>query len=244
VIGVAIIVLIAIGGYGGAAALGMLPAPIHFGASTATGDVQRQRTATPTPAKSEAAVHAEATRDARLARSEVKFGPAKGRLDIDADTSHAVTVSAGASLRDPLVDAQFTNPAAGTAGWDYGFVVRHTAKDHEYRIVITSRGEWICERIAGDADVPASRQHGQVVALRTGPGQVNDVQLLIIGDNGLLFVNNTYTATVDLSQAMKRGDVLIGTSFFPEHRSAAQVVSYSGFQVSARGGNPNATPER
>jgi hypothetical protein len=243
VIGAALLVVLVIAGYGGAAALGAVPWPIDRGSSTANSGAARQVTRPPTPAKSGAAIRAEATREAQLAHSEVKFGPAKGTLEIDADSARAVTTSADARLRDPLVHARFTNPAAPLDSWDYGFIVRRSAEDHEYRIVISSRGEWICERFSGLADSPVSRQHGQVPSLRTGPAQVNDVQLLIIAENGLLFVNDTYIATVDLSQAMQRGDVLIGAAFFPEHHADAQTITYSDFQVSARGGHPKATPE-
>jgi hypothetical protein len=243
VIGVAIVLLLVIAGYGGAAALGMAPWPANLGSSKANSGADRRSTPHPTPARSKAAIRADATREAQLARSEVKFGPAQGTLEVKADSAGAVTTAAGARLRDPLVHARFTNPATGTGDWDYGFIVRRSAQAHEYRIVVTSRGEWICERFTGQADSPISRQHGQVTNLRTGPGQVNDVQLLIIAESGLLYVNDAYVATVDLSQAMQRGDVLIGASFFPEHRTASQKITYSDFQVSARGGNPKATPE-
>jgi hypothetical protein len=243
VVGGALVLLLVIAGYGGAAALGAVPWPVDLGSSTGNSGAARQSPSPPTPAKSKAAIQANATREAQLARSEVKYGPAKGTLEVEADSARAVTTSAGARLRDPLIHAQFTNPATGARSWDYGFTVRRSAEDHEYRIVITSGGEWICERFSGEAEVPASRQHGQVTSLRTGPGQVNDVQFLIVAESGLLFVNHTYVATVDLSQAMQRGDVLIGAAYFPEHRTAAQTITYSDFQVSARGGNPKATPE-
>ncbi|HET8524692.1 MAG TPA: hypothetical protein VFL82_15790 [Thermomicrobiales bacterium] len=242
-IGAAIVLLVVIGGYGGAAALGAVPWPIDLRSSANSGTDRQPTPGQPTPAKSKAAIQADATREAQLARSEVKYGPAKGTLAVDPDSLQAATTSAGSSLRDPLVHARFTNPESGTGSWDYGFIIRRTAEGHEYRIAITSRGEWICERLSGAADSPISRQHGQVAGLRTGPGQVNDVQLLIVAENGLLFVNDAYVATVDLSQAMQRGDVLIGAAFFPEHRTAVQTITYSDFQVLARGGKPKATPE-
>lgn len=147
---------------------------------------------------------------------------------------------AGVTVRDFYVRVRFQNPfPAYEHPWDVGIAFRHTAPDEHYRLVIRSDGVWLLANGANPATFT-----GPVPGLRTGPGQINVIEMAVIGTTGYLAVNGSFITTLDLSARLDAGDVWVGSGFYSDNAVVGALTPFDQFQVWALGESlPAATPE-
>ncbi len=147
---------------------------------------------------------------------------------------------AGLTVRDFYVRVRFQNPfPAYEHPWDVGIAFRHTAPDEHYRLVIRSDGVWLLANGANPATFT-----GPVPGLRTGPGQINVIEMAVIGTTGYLAVNGSFITTLDLSARLDAGDIWVGSGFYSDNAVVGAETQFDQFQVWALGESmPAATPE-
>ena len=172
------------------------------------------------------------------------YGPAVGQLDVTSDTEVA-SKRTTVQLRDFIVEATFTNPYdPGDYGWDYGFFFRHNGTNHEYRIYVTSDGDWSLKRVAngesgtdtGDATATPTVEFtpidgGNVDNLNRDTGATNRLRLVASGDGGLFFVNDQYVAAFELSDYLDKGEIELGSAFLLDNTNVGESVHYSDLTI-------------
>ena len=172
------------------------------------------------------------------------YGPSDGQLDLTTD-SEVANKRTTVQLRDFIVEATFTNPYEPTDyGWDYGFFFRDSGTNREYRLYVTSDGEWSLKRVANaesatdtpDAtDTPTADftpvDGGTLDNLNTDTGATNRLRLIANGSSGLFFVNDQYVATFDLSAYLDKGAIELGSAFLGDNNKVGASVHYSDFTI-------------
>ena len=164
------------------------------------------------------------------------FGPKSGTLTMDPTSIAAF--AAGVNTSDFIATATFTNPYNLTkGGWDYGIFFRRTGSGQDYRLVVRSNLQW--ELDYGDSqDALASGKLATGLLDTTATGK-NGIVLIVSGNDGLFFVNNTYISYLDVSGHTDTGDVEVVTSVFTNDYVKGGVTPFKNFTVWASpiGGN-------
>ncbi len=180
-------------------------------------------------------------------------GPTSGKL-IHKGDNRIPLKSTDLNVRDFIVEAEFSNPyQAGTYGWDYGFLFRDTGLLHDYRLYVTSDGEWVLKLTDVSSTPSASIAPGDLTpaptvtplphsAFTTIAGGVidgfdtsasgsNRLQLVVKGGAAFFLVNDRYITTLDVSKKMESGDVEVATAFITSDNNAGHATPYKGFSV-------------
>lgn len=172
------------------------------------------------------------------------YGPTSGQLVLTTDTEVA-NKRTTVQLRDFIVEATFTNPYEPTDyGWDYGFFFRDSGANREYRLYVTSDGEWSLKRVAKAESAPDTPDAtdtptadftpvdgGTLDNLNTDTGAANRLRLIANGSSGLFFVNDQYVATFDLSAYLEKGAIELGSAFLGDDNKVGASVHYSDFTI-------------
>ncbi|GAC1467484.1 MAG: hypothetical protein PVSMB7_14170 [Chloroflexota bacterium] len=129
----------------------------------------------------------------------------------------------GVSLQDFVAHVRFSNPAH--AAWMYGLAFRNTTMGGNYRLVLTSRKQYILylHDMSGDN----MKAHGVVTQgnapdLNVAGGESNDVTLLVSGRTAWLSINGKAITTLDVSKKIVAGDVGVST----DPNSASRQIEY------------------
>jgi len=112
------------------------------------------------------------------------------------------------TLNDFIAEARFYNPCSASLGhWDYGFVYRW--RDVQLRsVTISSDGTW--KHVSYNDGTLNYIEGGRYdVALATGANQSNDVRLIVVSDQGQLWVDEQFVATLSTSGARQAGNVMV-----------------------------------
>jgi len=145
----------------------------------------------------------------------------------------------GARMRDGIINARFYNPYdAAEQPWDYGFWFRSNSTPTSgpsgyYTLAIRSDGTYVLAfaRAVSRAYIAREVQRGPV-ALQTGAGEGNDVEVRVDGPGGMLSVNGYEIATLDLHDLTDEGDVFVLTAMsVPPQRGT--VTRYENLTVAA-----------
>ncbi len=159
------------------------------------------------------------------------YGPAQDRLPHEPADQLIEAKDAGVNLRDFVVQARFFNPYNADKGaWDYGFVLRHAAKNEHFRFVISSDRKWELTNHNGDPD-------GEIVAegvldnLDLSENGSNQVQLIFHGERGLFYLNDVFIAEFNLSARLNPGAVFITTGNRQGHEIDGYSTNYTDFSI-------------
>ena len=163
------------------------------------------------------------------------FGPLNGVLRHDPSDGKIERKAADVRLDDFLVSATFLNPYSGdSATWDYGFYLRDDRDLEAGRfgyLVVTSEGRWSLrwrDRATGNTTEVSS---GRLDDLDAGAGGQNVLELAVFGESGLLFVNGTFVAMLDVSDMADAGDVAVITGAFKNHEVSGSITRFRDFEV-------------
>lgn len=159
------------------------------------------------------------------------FGPQDGALAHHADDTLIESQDSEVNLTNFMVEARFYNPYDLAAGnWDYGFMLRHTDKNSEFRFAIRSDRAWVLMNTTGspDGEVIAS---GELPDLNTDASASNKVRLIFQNNRGMFFLNGDLVAEFDLSSRLTSGDILLITGMYVGNELNGYATQYNGFTV-------------
>lgn len=145
-------------------------------------------------------------------------GPLSGQLTTDNDAyieSYITDVNIDNFITSINIQPPSTIPAEG---WDFGLLFRHTASDYQYRLIFeiypSMSGSWgFYSRQGEDSDRLKS---GNLVF---DPEQDLVVQLLALGEIGLLFWQGNLVAVLDLSDRTISGDIFFATDMYGDNQA-------------------------
>lgn len=158
------------------------------------------------------------------------FGPSSGSLEHTTDGFIPGT-SADVSLKNFLVEATFLNPYSTSAGsWDYGFLFRHEGANQQYRLIISSTGEWELYNNTGEPDGTLV-DSGTIPNLDTSEFGSNTVQVVAYDNYGELMVNGEFISELDLSARATEGDIFVATGMYTGDLIAGKFTEYWDFFV-------------
>lgn len=137
--------------------------------------------------------------------SEVLYGPEDGELEWPIDY-----ILGGLDVRDFALHLRLYNPYAASRGaWVFGVIFRTDAQtgDDGYILVISSAGQWIFADIDGSDQIPMDT--GAIRGFDTSGGGSNEFDLLVNGELATLSVNGREVGTVDISDNLDSGEVVV-----------------------------------
>jgi hypothetical protein len=162
-------------------------------------------------------------------KTQAQLGPSAGGPYNDTMTQSPTTLpfpSAGISYTDLYATVTFANPADTAQPWDIGIAIRYTGVDNEPRFILESTGNW---HLTFGSAVPT--QSGQAPQIETSPLGLNTIEIVAQGTVGYVAVNGVVVTQIDLSQAVRPGDVFVSTGFFPANVVDGRTLSYQDFDI-------------
>jgi serine/threonine protein kinase len=130
-----------------------------------------------------------------------------------------------------IADAIYTNPfAASVNGWDFGFSFRSNGS-FKYWLIVASEGNWELADRQGSADDDETVAEGDIVNLNLGENESNRIRLIAWGNSGYLFVNDSYIATLDISDNQDSGDIEAMSAYYFDHEIEGEVTRFSDFTI-------------
>lgn len=237
---VGVLAVVALCLVGSLAAIGLIVASDNQSAKQ-TSDAQlratmaeRVRSTSTNQARQTATARIEATQNALFGNLEAKktlvYGPASGALEHSAGTL-VIAQDAGVNLKNFIIEAQFYNPYSATESpYDYGFILRHEAKNNHYRFVVRSDKTW---RLINHVEDPNGiiLAQGELPEMDTSEKGSNVVKLIFQGERGWFFFNGKQAAVLDLSARVNSGAIFIATGMFQANRREGASTNYTGFTI-------------
>ena len=133
------------------------------------------------------------------------FGPESGSLTHEPEDQYMEEYGAGVSVTDFVAEATFHNPYSLTErDWAHGFWCRRAKSGTLHAIWIEAGGKWEHWVEIGE---DWTRVAGGDLKPRTGAGESNHLRVIVVGDRGQLFVNEQFSASLDMSGLTEAGDV-------------------------------------
>lgn len=186
----------------------------------------------------QATAQAQATSAAALAyvsglekQATLVYGPSSGSISHDPANNLIEDFDAQVDLRNFILQARFTNPyGLEVADWDYGFILRHEAKNAQYRFVVLSDRTWTLLNNSGDADGVVVAQ-GEVPDLDTSAGGTNLLRLVFQNERGLFFLNDRLVSEFDGSPRTNAGGIFIVTGVYQGDEAVGYATAFSDFTI-------------
>ncbi len=172
--------------------------------------------------------------DVLTARSRPVFGPQAGSIARISDET-IDWMDTEVELRDFIADARFHNPrSCGEGPWDFGFIFRSSA-GKQYRLIVDCRRGWgFGPRIGSGSDAKTtSVTGGNLSGLNTSVDGSNCVRLVAEGEYAHFMLNSEHVATLDISQIMSSGTVIIAAGFYRDNKVPDKSTRYEGLTISA-----------
>ena len=163
------------------------------------------------------------------------FGPLDGELKHNPSDGLIKTEHADVFMFDGVVSATFFNPYSALAHpWDYGFIVRQSGSGQSARfvqIVVTSDRKWFLMWRRGSSSDDVDIAEGTLNVFYTGPSGENILEVIVVGERGLFFVNREFVTSLDLSDVAGAGDIAAITGTFEGNERAGAVTRFEEFEV-------------
>ena len=136
------------------------------------------------------------------------------------------------TLADAIVEARFLNPYPTSAGsWSNGFLLRHSASNTFHAVFIRSNREWYHYVRTGTAESSTLLQQTSSTAINTSTGGSNVVRVVVVGNEGWLFINGTFAGALDLSGLTVRGNTTAMTGYFSTDKITGESTRFEDFTV-------------
>ena len=143
-------------------------------------------------------------------------------------------MGSGTNHIDAAFKATFANPhnlPFSERSWSWGFQFRNTDSGY-YRVGIHSGQVWFFlynqDPSQGPSDLIAS---GSSTHINVNSGASNDLEVIALGTKGFLFVNNQYTAELDLSGITSEGDIALIGALFTNEESDDDIYAVNNFVI-------------
>ena len=171
------------------------------------------------------------------ASSKIVFGPVSESIPHDPDDGFLEIYDSYTWLADAVVEARFLNPYSPQEGeWDFGILFRYR-QGREYNlfhaVIIHSNGSWH-HQLRTNEEENHRLASGDSEYIATGTHEYNDVRIIAFEDEGTLFINDNYIATLDLSGLTGEGSVVIATEWFADTGIKGKSTAFENFTVRER----------
>lgn len=155
----------------------------------------------------------------------------EGELPHDPDDDTIELFYPGVNQADFVLNVTVINPfTPETGNWDFGVIFRQTEPDDEMRLVIRSDGLWNLNNRQEEGD--SFVQEGDVTdILDLRPDEANQLTLIVLGDSGYFFLNESFISMLDLSERPDAGSIAIGTGFYTVDEQAGATTVYENFGI-------------
>jgi len=165
-------------------------------------------------------------------------GPLAGSLLHDPNSKTIKEFSAGVNVADFVAEAEFFNPYSSTGNsWDYGFMFRRSNSNEFDIVAVTSSRRWEHNFRSAGIDAPyeplsaGNLSTFGVGAFDTTTRGSNRLKLVVVGENGWLFLNGQYQGTLNLDSSTVGGDVSAITGSFQGNEVEGAVTRFEDFSV-------------
>lgn len=140
------------------------------------------------------------------------------------------------SAQNFVAEVRFFNPAdRAVHPWDYGISFRYAAGDtrNQCSLILTSSGIWAVviptKSLADHVEVKVVGS-GQLTKFDSSPTGSNSVRLVVHDKDAFVFVNDTYVATVDVSETFST-DIWLGSAFSQGDNFPGLHVRFTDFNI-------------
>ena len=154
--------------------------------------------------------------DFTIRRLSRVYGPRDGNIEHKGhETGFIDAHDSGVQLADGIIEAKFGNPYATWQGnWSNGFLFRERRNGGFHAIFIQEDLRWHHDLRLGDADITQYLVDQYSNLISTEISSSNHIRIIVLGDECWLFINNTYTGKLDLSDLTQAGEVSAITNYF------------------------------
>ena len=163
------------------------------------------------------------------------FGPVNGEIEHSLNDGFIDEyVPGGIWIRDGIIEALFENPYLNsTVGyWSYGFLFRQTGANTFHAVILNSKdGHFYHILRTGEASTEQQLTVNPAFEMNAGFPGSNRISIVIDGDEGTLYVNGHYTATIQLGGLMDAGSVVVVGNYFRGHGVAGHSTHFRDFTV-------------
>lgn len=126
-----------------------------------------------------------------------------------------------------MVEVTLDNPDVGSEGrWTHWLFLRGEGRNFFHAILIQSAGNWRHSYRRGSDDAWTTARQEVTSGIDTTSGGKNRLSLIIIGNQGWLYINEQPQGVLDLSAVG-----FTGISLIVDHETAGVVTSFEGFTV-------------
>ena len=160
---------------------------------------------------------------------ELEHGPEDGAIAHSDEEGFDIHQSR-AWMSNGIIEARVLNPFFVPQGeWFSGFFFRDNIEGKPYLIAITGWGGWIHSSWTGSTWEELANEFEEKIT--TSRGNANLLLVIALGENGYLFINNSYVADVDLSEWTGRGLVHLVAGVFEGNTGTNVSTQFERFAV-------------
>ncbi len=160
---------------------------------------------------------------------ELEHGPEDGSIEHDADDGFVDVHPVRVWVADGIIEARFFNPFfVPEREWSSGFLFRRS-DDGVHAVIMAGQGYWEHKVSTEDGWEDLAGEWDDTIT--TSRGNANLLMVVMLGERGYLFINNTYLVDLDLSNLMEAGGVRAVGSFFTGHAVNGVSTQFERFAV-------------
>lgn len=165
------------------------------------------------------AISTEKTATSLASSAQKIYGSVDFELVHDAKRTSLNTYNSQKILKNFILEARFYNPYTPTPKqvWSYGFQFRADASiSQEYRLILQGNKNWslVFDDFKSN-NGELKENEGTIPDLNVAFGQFNDVRLFVSESTGLLYVNDKYVATLNVSKnTTSKGVITVDSDFY------------------------------
>ena len=161
---------------------------------------------------------------------ELEHGPENGAIEQSGDESLIDIHRTRVWMTDGIIEARFFNPFFVPDGeWSNGFLFRKSGGGGPYVLAIGGNPAWYHRLWNGNDWDSLDDEWDDRIA--TARGNVNLLLVILLGETGHLFINNSYVDDLDLSGWTGPGTVEAVASYIRGHSVAGVSTQFERFAV-------------
>ena len=160
------------------------------------------------------------------------YGPRNGSIKHDPDDGFIDDHEASLSLKDGIIEAEFSNPYASSQGdWSNGFLFRNS-RSGEFHAVVIEEDQWWNHRLRlGDPDLSQEVETRRSSWVSVAVPGYNRIRIIALGTRGWLFINDIYIDDLDLSGLTTAGRVSAVVGYFRGDGIDGYSTSFQDFTI-------------
>ena len=165
-----------------------------------------------------------------------RYGPVDGTLAKRA--GFIAAQSSGLNVTDAVIEARFFNPSPLPDNWSYGFQIRDSGPNTFDAVFVNrSQGQFVGQQSkwhhytrTGSVESSVLLDSSVLYDLSTGLRDSNNLLIIVLDDEGWLFVKGRFISKLNLGVFFKSGDIQAISGYFGSD-SVDAVVRFEDFTV-------------